>query len=87
MKEAKKKSKAKVDESVRQELEDTAVSEVADDGTLPMPEEEEETVVTEEPVSPKSEEEGESRIKKLRRKSEQKEESKLIENAANICCF
>lgn len=75
LKEAKRKSKAKVDESVRQELEETAVSEVADDGTLPMPEGEEEGEG--EPVSPKEEGEEESRIKKLRKKTEPVEESRL----------
>lgn len=78
LKEAKKKSKAKVDESVRQELEETAVSEVADDGTLPMPEGEEEAEgVPGEPVSPKEEEEEESPIKKLRKKKEPVEETPI----------
>ncbi|XP_052775366.1 coiled-coil and C2 domain-containing protein 2A-like isoform X2 [Mya arenaria] len=64
LKEAKRKSKAAVDESERQELEETAgaVSEVADDGTLPMPEGEEGEPVT-------SEEE--SRIRKLKKKTEE----------------
>ncbi|KAL4236189.1 Coiled-coil and C2 domain-containing protein 2A [Mactra antiquata] len=74
MKEAKRKSKAKVEESERQEMDETtALSEVAEDGTLPMPEGEEEV-----PVSPKEgEETEESKIKKLRRKKEPVEETPI----------
>ena len=84
LKEDKKRIKAKLDETSRLEEEETRRSlEVADDGTLPMPEEEEpvtgapeEGEPGEEPVSPKSEGDEESPIKKLRRKKEKVEESK-----------
>ena len=75
LKEAKKKSKQKIDESVRQEEEEEAGTlEVADDGTLPMPEGEEEE--GREPGTPAESEEEESKIKKLRKKKEKVEESK-----------
>ena len=77
-----------MEESIRQEMEESQVTEVADDGTLPMPEGEEEVkeeaVVTfreSEPGSPKEEEEGEeSEVKRLRRKKEKVEESKPLKN-------
>ena len=70
---------------MRQEMEESQVTEVADDGTLPMPEGKEEVkeeaVVTfreSEPGSPKAEEEEEeeSEVKRLRRKKEKVEESR-----------
>ena len=61
-------------------MEESRIAEVADDGTLPMPEgEEEEGVVPlgeEAPVSPKEGEEAEeSEVKRLRKKKEKVEES------------
>ena len=61
-----------MDESERAELEETG--EVADDGTLPMPEGEEE----------EGEPSEESRIKKLRKKSEKVEESKDFQHLLNF---
>ena len=72
---------------MRQEMEESRVTEVADDGTLPMPEGEEEVreeaVVTfresEPPGSPKELEEGEeSEVKRLRKKKEKVEESMYL---------
>lgn len=69
MKEDKRKIRQKLDDLERQELEETApVSEVADDGTLPMPEGEEEGEPAED-----LEEVEESRIKKLRKKGKTEE--------------
>ena len=70
LKEAKKKSRQKVDESILQEQEETL--EVADDGTLPMPDEEEEGVPQEQTEEP----EEESRIKKLKKKDRTEESRK-----------
>ena len=68
-----------MEESVRAEMEESRVTEVADDGTLPMPEGEEEGVVPlgeGMPGSPKEGEEGEeSEVKRLRKKKEKVEES------------
>ena len=99
LKDVKKKSKQKVEESLQQEMEESRVTEVADDGTLPMPEGEEEVkeeaVVTfreSEPGSPKEEEEGEeSEVKRLRRKKEKVEESMyliiLVVSLNYMSCF
>ena len=80
LKDAKKRSKQKVDESVRAEMEESRVTEVADDGTLPMPEgEEEEGVVPLGEEASGSRKEGEeaeeSEVKRLRKKKEKVEES------------
>ena len=98
LKDVKKKSKQKVEESLQQEMEESRVTEVADDGTLPMPEGEEEVkeeaVVTfreSEPGSPKEEEGEESEVKRLRRKKEKVEESMyliiLVVSLSCMSCF
>ncbi|KAK3580952.1 hypothetical protein CHS0354_006977 [Potamilus streckersoni] len=77
----KKKSKEKVEETFRRESEEegegeeeeeVTVPEVADDGTLPMPEEE-----VAETAKPVEGEEEVSRIKKLRKKKEEVEETPI----------
>ena len=82
LKEAKRKSKQKVDDLERQELEETMpesevaedgtlpMSEVAEDGTLPMPDDE-----TVEPAE-KEEPTEESRISRLKRKDKTEESKK-----------
>ena len=81
----KKKSRTKIDETLRQEEEEQAALEVADDGTLPMPDEEaiepseapaaESTVTFAEPEVAEGEEVGvEDKVKKLKKKKEKVEE-------------
>lgn len=77
LKEAKRRSKQKVDDHERQELEESApISEVADDGTLPMPEEEMGEPSEAKPEEGEEEVE-ESKLKRLKKK-DKTEESKLF---------